>query len=268
MLHVITSSKGGVGKTTVATSLCCIFYNQNKKFKIIELDNNNSSLKYQSSDIFIEENSKSLKLKKKGEAISGMLFDLMSDETIEYIIDIGGGDDTFEILDAIKSLDIEKTYYIPTTKIKKYLSNAHDTFEYIHDPENTMFVLNQYNDLAEIRNEFKYFFGNKKMGIKAVSENFSDDKFLGIPFSDYFQIAEDDEMSILDLALISQNITEKENRSKAFEDAKGDRKKFENLLTQYWNSQEAFKVFEEIEQNFWSLSLDESEENKNTKEEK
>ena len=168
MLNVITSNKGGVGKTTVATSLCCIYYNQNKKFKIIELDNNNSSLKYKSSDIFKEKNSKSLKLKKKSEAIADMLFDLMEDETIEYIIDIGGGNDTYEVLDAIKSLDIEKTYYVPTTKIKKYLANAHHTFEYIDDPKNTMFVLNQYNDLAEIRNEFRYFFGNEKMGIKEM----------------------------------------------------------------------------------------------------
>ena len=212
MIHIITSTKGGVGKSTISVLVGCVFAQKNKKFKIIELDDNNNSLKYAKSDILNSQNIETLRLKNKDEALSNMLFDVMSDTDMDYIIDIGGGNDTFEVLDAIKSMELDKTYYIPTTRIKKYLQNSEDTFNYINDKDNTIFVLNQYANIENLKNEFLYFFGNKKAGIKPASNLFVDSNFIAIPFTNYIQIAEDDEMSIFDLAAISQTLSEDEAR--------------------------------------------------------
>jgi len=253
MLHIMTSTKGGTGKSNTAITLACILAAKNKAFKIIELDDTNNSLKYANSDFLNGENSKSLKLKNKGEAISDMLFDLMSDESIEYIIDIGGGNDTFEILDAIKSIEIEKTYYVPLLKIKKYMPNAEDTFNYIDDPDNTIFVLNQYAKLEDLKDEFLYFFGDEKKGVKKVSNYFKNNNFIAVPYSNYIQIAEDEEMTFFDLASISTDLPESEARKIFFEKAEGDRAEFFKMMTRYWNSQEAVKVLDEIVENFWNI---------------
>ena len=253
MLHVMTNTKGGTGKSNTAITLACILAAKEKAFKIIELDDTNNSLKYANSDFLNGENSKSLKLKNKGEAISDMLFDLMEDQNIEYIIDIGGGNDTFEILDAIKSIEVEKTYYIPLLKIKKYMQNAEDTFNYIDDPDNTIFVLNQYANLEDLKDEFLYFFGDEKKGVKKVSNYFKNNNFIAVPYSNYVQIAEDEEMTLFDLASISANLPEAEARKIFFEKAEGNRTEFFKMMTRYWNSQEAVKVLDEIVENFWNL---------------
>ncbi len=256
MIHVTANTKGGTGKSNTAITLACVLAAKGKEFRIVELDNNNNSLKNTNSDILNEKNSKSLKLKNKEEAISDMLFDLMDDEKMDYIIDIGGGNDTFEIIDAVKSLDLPKTYYIPILKIKKFMQNAEDTFKYIDDPENTVFVLNQYSNLSELKNEFIYFFGSKKAGVKKVSDYFKDENFIAVPYSNYFQIAEDDEMTLYDLAAISMNLSEADARKMFFEKSNGDRELFHKMRTQYVNSQEAVEVLEEISQNFWNIQDD------------
>jgi len=250
MIHVVTNTKGGAGKSAVAVLLGCVLAQKGKNFKIVELDDNNDSLVFENSEIFTQDNIKSLKLKDKEQALSDMLFDLMSDDSMDYIVDIGGGNDTFEVLDALKSTNLEKTYYIPTTRIKKYLKNAVDTFEYIKDEENTIFALNQYTNLENIKDEFLYFFGSKKMGVNPVDEKLLNSKYIPVPFSNYIQIAEDDEMSLFDLASISMQMQEDDARKIFFEEANGSREHFHQMMVRYWNSQKAAQDLLEISQNF------------------
>lgn len=246
MTFVVSNGKGGVGKTTTTTNLACVLHAQGRNFKVIELDNSNQSFIFNNSDFLTQDRAVSFKLDQKDQAISDMLFDLMSDNKLDYIIDCGGGDDTKNVLDLILPLELPKTYLIPTLKIKKYLKNAIDTFEYINDPQNTVFVLNQYNNFENIQSEFKYFFGDKEMGIKPVSPIFKTTKTIYMPFSDLFQIAEDDEQTIYDLASVSRGVGELEARQMAFELSKGDRNKFAALRTQYNNSLAAQKLFDEM----------------------
>ena len=253
MIHIIANSKGGVGKSLTSITLACVLISQEKEIKIIEIDNNQDSLKYTNSDVLSEDNIQSVKLNQKDTAIANILFDVMNDPNIHYIIDAGGGDDTFAIIDAMKDVDLPKTYYIPTLKVKKYLQNAVDTYKYINDGENTIFVLNQYQELEKIRDEFKYFFGSSKKGIKPVAPIFKDSKFIAIPWSDSFQIAEDDEMTIYDFSTIARNMSEKEARELFFKQAEGNRDKFEKSMIQYWNAIDANKDFSEIIENFWNL---------------
>ncbi len=255
MIYIIVNTKGGVGKSLTSINLACLLHAQDRNFKVVELDNNNNSIVFNNSDFLSEERAISLKLDKKDRALSDMLFDVMSDSSLDYIVDVGGGDDTLKILDAIKSVQIDKTYLIPTLKIKKYLQNALDTYEYIGDHDNTFFVLNQYNKIENIKSEFRYFFGAKEMGIKPVSPIFKTAKTIYIPYSDLFQIAEDDEQTILDLANISKDVSEAEARTTSFQLAAGDKDKFATLITQYQNSQDAQKLFEELQESTAPLFL-------------
>lgn len=253
MIYIFVNNKGGVGKSLSSINLACLLQSQNRNFKVVELDNNNTSIVFNNSDFLTEEKAISLKLDQKDRAISDMLFDVMSDSSLDYIVDVEGGDGTYKILDALKNVQIEKTYLVPTLKIKKYLKNALDTYEYINDFENTFFVLNQYQVLKNVKTEFKYFFGDKDMGIKPVSPLFKSAKAIYIPWSDLFQVAEDDEQTILDLANISRDVTEAEARATSFQLAAGDRDKFAALIAQYQNSQEAQLLFAELQESTAAL---------------
>jgi len=253
MIHIIANSKGGVGKSLTSIALACVLIAQQKKIKIIEIDNNQNSMKYKNSDVLNSENIQSITTDKKDTAVADILFDVMSDPEIHYVVDAGGGNDTYQVLDALKDIELKKTFYIPTLKIKKYLQNAVDTYTYINQPDNTIFVLNQYQNLQKIKDEFIYFFGNSKKGIKPVSPIFKDSKFIAIPWSDSFQIAEDDEMTIYDFSSIARDMGEKEARELFFKQATGDRDKFEKSMIQYWNAIDANKDFSSIVENFWNL---------------
>ncbi|MEA2017535.1 MAG: hypothetical protein U9N59_03720 [Campylobacterota bacterium] len=253
MIYAEVNDKGGVGKSLTSIVLACLLHAQNRKFKIVELDNSNNSLVFKNSDFLTEDKAISVKLDQKDNVISDMLFDIMSDPNLDYIVDVGGGDDTRKVLDILKPIELPKTYLIPTLKIKKYLQNALNTYNYIDDPSNTFFVLNQYSDIKNIKQEFRYFFGDADMGIEPVSKVFKKSQAIYMPYSDLFQIAEDDEQTILDLASISQGVSEAEARKMSFELAAGDRAKFGVLITQYNNSIKAQKLFTEIQKNAEAL---------------
>lgn len=249
MIFIITNSKGGVGKTNTGVTIGCLLHAAGRQFKLIEIDNNNSSLLFKNSKVLTKDNTKSLKIDQKDEAVTDMLFDLMSEPYMDYIVDIGGGDDTYPIAKKLKQVNRPKTWIIPTTKIKKYLQNAVATFEEINDPDNTVFCLNMYSDFSKITKEFMYFFGDSKIGIKPYSPIFAKARTIGIPFSHHFEIAADDEQTIFDLASISLETTQQEAETEFYNAAGGDREKFHKMMMMYWRSQEAAQVFAEIEQN-------------------
>lgn len=247
-IYIIVNNKGGVGKTNTAITIACLLHSAGKKFKLVELDNNNSSLLFKNSKVLPQDNIKSLKISKKDEVVSDMLFDLMDDPEMSYIIDIGGGDDA-KIVEKFKQINRPKTWIIPTTKIKKYLANAVTTHDEIGDPENTVFCLNMYSDFSKIQKEFMWFFGDSKLGIKPFSPIFAKARTIGIPFSHHFEIAADDEKTLYDLATISRETTQEEAETEFFAASGGNREQFHKMMMMYWRSQEAAQVFAEIEQN-------------------
>lgn len=248
-IYIIANNKGGVGKTNTGVTIACLLSNAGQKVKLIELDNNNESLLFKNSKVLSQDLIKSLKIDRKDEAVADMLFDLMGEPDMNYIVDIGGGDDTYPIVEKLKQVNRPKTWIIPTTKIKKYLANAVSTYNEIADPDNTIFCLNMYSDFSKITKEFIYFFGDSKIGIKPYSPIFAKARTIGIPFSHHFEIAADDEQTILDLAQISMQTSQNEAEKEFYEAADGNREKFHKMMMLYWRSQEAAQVFAEIEQN-------------------
>jgi|AMQJ01.1.fsa_nt_gi hypothetical protein len=248
-IYIIANNKGGVGKTNTAVTIACLLHAAGRKFKLIELDNNNSSLLFAKSKVMAKENIRTLKIDRKDEAVADMLFDLMSEPDMSYIIDIGGSDNTYPIIEKLKQVNRPKTWVIPTTSIRKYLANAVATHDEIGDANNTVFCLNMYSDFAKIQKEFIYFFGDTKIGIKPFSPIFAKARTIGIPFSHHFEMGADEEQTIYDSAAISRETTQEEAEAEFYNAAGGDREKFHKMMMMYWRSQEAAQVFAEIEQN-------------------
>ena len=258
MIYVIANTKGGVGKTTTAVNLACQLSYLDRDFKIVEIDNNNNSLIFSNSEI-LKDKGMTVKTDEKAKAIGGIFFNLAKNPNMDYIVDIGGGDDFHQIIESLKELDLPKTYLIPATSDKKYLTNAKDTFEEINDPSNTYFVLNRcYSD--DPKKEYIYFFGNQKLGVKPVSDIFKDAKYFTMPYSNFYQIAEDDEQTILDLALISIAKNENEITKDFMELSKGNESKFIELWETYEKSKEAAKIFLRIHANM-KMMLEKPKEN-------
>jgi MinD-like ATPase involved in chromosome partitioning or flagellar assembly len=244
--YVTVNKKGGVGKTTTSVALASALYFNEKNFRLIEIDNDVNSILYSNSSFINSQNSKSIKTNDKGEIVADIMFDTASEEDLNYIIDIGAGDNVNQVIDSFKSMTLDKTWLIPVTSDKKYLINGVTTYKLIDDPENTYFVLNKVHDIKKIKEEFLYLFGSEKMGIEPVDKIFKKAKFLLLPDSNFYQVAEDDEMTLLDLAEISITKTQDEIRREFFEIAKGDREVFHNLWMSYEKSVEAEKVWKII----------------------
>ena len=248
-IYVIVNTKGGVGKSLTSVTVASLLHEAGKKFKLIEIDDNNESLKFSSSDFLTTENTESFKVDQKDDVTADIFFDLMSDPELDYVVDLGGGNDAkvVKMLQGDDRFDI--TYIIPSLKTKKFIKNADETFELINDAENTIYLLNGYTK-EDIEEEFVYFFGSKKFAIKSASQYFDTKRYLSIPDSNAFQFAEDMEMTLLDLAGISREMTEREANDMFFQQADGNRMKYRQLRTQYLQSVEANRTFEEIKSDF------------------
>ena len=250
MIYVITNNKGGVGKSLTATVLASILADVDRNFKMIEIDDHNSSLQFSNSQILDEKNTQTIKLDKKEENIEKIFFEIMSDPSLDYIIDIGGSHNTDAVIPILKEVDFQKIWIIPVIRVKKYIKNADATAAQIDDLGNTIFLLNQYSNLESIEDDFLYFFGNKDLGIKKESKYFNANNYLAIPFTNAFQFAEDEEQTIHDLLQIANEVNPSDARKLFFEQSAGDQKEYLKLMSIYRQSKIALDIFEEIKQNF------------------
>ena len=254
MIYVVTNSKGGVGKsltsTVLASVLASVLADDDRNFKLIEIDDHNHSLQFKNSQILNKNNMQTIQLDKKEERIEKIFFEIMSDSKLDYIIDVGGSHNTDAVISIIKEVNFKKTWIIPVNRVKKYIKNADDTAAQINDPDNTIFLLNQYSNVELIEEDFLYFFGDVELGIEKESKYFDPDNYLAMQFSNAFQFAEDQEQTIFDLSQIAKELDPTQARTLFFEQANGDQKEYLNLMSMYKQSRVALNVFEEIKQNF------------------
>ena len=121
MIYVITNNKGGVGKSLAATVLASILADVDRNFKMIEIDDHNSSLQFSNSQILDEKNTQTIKLDKKEENIEKIFFEIMSDPSLDYIIDVGGSHNTDAVIPILEEVDFQKIWIIPVIRVKKYI---------------------------------------------------------------------------------------------------------------------------------------------------
>jgi len=170
--HVIVSTKGGVGKTTIALNvLPCLINQPLEKINIFEIDDNNFTK---------VENSKMNFYHVTLEKLNEILIDIELSDGIN-IIDSGGGNDTKEIIKGLKQDEINvKTFYIPTTHDFEVLNNIETTINLIkkYYPEtNIVLILNRVYEPfkeEEIKKQFMFLYGSDEYIIQKA--NFIFDK--------------------------------------------------------------------------------------------
>lgn len=165
---VIASTKGGVGKTTLATQVIPCLFQDAKEINIYELDNNNIT-KLKNSKLNIQ----TLKINNKAnDMVAGVHFDVISQSDAINIIDIGGGNDTVQVLEYIGEIAAHGfTYIVPINDDIFQLYNAQETINTIKeiDPNAPIFlVLNRCIALTEeaIKNQFIGIYGSTEWGIE------------------------------------------------------------------------------------------------------
>ena len=198
MFHVTVSTKGGVGKSTLSQQVIApfLFYKNEKKVRIIEVDDNNDSSKIlgDSKVTFID----SLKVERGNDEAQSALFNVYDGEDV--IIDAGGSGDTIEVIKSISSLGVydKCIFYIPLLKNKAGVKNALDAYNIIraeNKESKVIFILNQaksmHND--EVKDQFVYFFGDRMMGIDGIADIFKEDKnvdVISVPDTNVFDYSE------------------------------------------------------------------------------
>ena len=168
MILTVVNTKGGVGKSTIASQILpVLFRDANKKIKVYELDDNNQTF-YKNSKIEF----KTLKTEKSEEAIDEVYFDLELGEDIVNIIDAGGGNDTKVVLEAIKKAELKDVvYFIPINDDFEQFTNTKSTVELIRSFDNNSRIFLIFNrtisfEPKDIYDQFIAFFGSENYGIE------------------------------------------------------------------------------------------------------
>ena len=158
MFYVVVSTKGGVGKTTIAQQVLAPFVYQktNKKVEIIELDNNNKSNVLNDSEVL---EVKPVELHKKDEVLLNKFMEVVAEDK-DIIVDVGGGDDTKRVLEAFKELRLEDeiTFFVPVLKDLSNEKNVIDTWSLIrtwNTQAKIYFVLNRFTNEKEFSSILK-----------------------------------------------------------------------------------------------------------------
>ena len=244
-IHVLLNTKGGVGKSTLSWHVMpALFTKLGKSFKIFEIDNNNVTNVFHQSTI-IKDNTQTVKTSDKNIAAE-IIFQTMTSND-ELIVDAGGGDDALKVIEIVKSIGEAKiNWFIPLNRNLAQLKNALNTYEQINDPQNTYFILNGYTSINDIADEFLFYFGNTDMNIEGIRDQLKIQREFAIPFSNYLEIAEMQNLTIADLAKISQELTKEEAKALFFEKFQNDKQSFLRAWNDYKNSENAAQVLEQI----------------------
>ena len=150
-LHILVSTKGGVGKTTIATNIISGFLHSktNQVIDILEVDNNNVSNSLKSSTVV---NFKSFNLLQGEDKIAEHLFKVLDGKNA--VVDAGGGDDSLKVIEIVANLMMidDSVFYIPFLKNKSGMKNVIQTYKAIRlhsESAKIVFVFNQVSELKE-----------------------------------------------------------------------------------------------------------------------
>jgi cellulose biosynthesis protein BcsQ len=176
MVLTVVNTKGGVGKSTIASQvLPVLFRDTNKDIKVYELDDNNRTF-YKNSKIEF----KTLRTEKSEEAIDEVYFDLELGEDVINIIDAGGGNDTKVVLEAIKKAELKDVvYFIPINDDFEQFENTKATIELIRSFDKNSKIFLIFNraisfKIDDIKNQFIAFFGSENYGIEGRFSEIAD----------------------------------------------------------------------------------------------
>ena len=171
MNHVIVSTKGGVGKTTISSNIlpCLLKDIELSKINVFEIDNNNTTKVDKSEMNFYHVNLKDL---------SNVLVDIELNDGLN-IIDCG--DDTIDVIKGLKQDEIEvKRFYIPITHDFEVIENVKITINSIRKyyPDVEIFlILNKIFDLSNkdsIKKQFMFLYGSDEYVVDVAKDIFKE----------------------------------------------------------------------------------------------
>jgi len=175
MFYTILNTKGGVGKTTITQQIVApyLYDTTNEIVEVFEIDNNNKSDSLKDSVIM---NIVSINTQKGSEIIKDKFFEVIADDK-DVVVDAGGGEDTKEVLQVIKDLELtdEVIFFIPVLKNQANIKNVADTYKLIREwnkNSKIFFVLNMFSN----DKDFVYFFGDEKLSIEGIYSVISKDE--------------------------------------------------------------------------------------------
>lgn len=239
-LIAVVGLKGGCGKTNTSWHILpAVLQQQNQEFKIFEIDDNNSSYYFVNSNLITADKCQTVKTSDKNIVAQIVVDTIAGDQKI--LVDGGGGNDSRKAISLIKSVgdDVRKLWLIPFDRNVDNFKSAVETAELIADPQNTVFVLNGY---TADKSEFDWFY----------SKNI--DNFVEVPYSDLFHFAQEQKLTIYDLAQISQSIPKSEIKQilkdKFSKDGLLDQNKFIAKFNEYLKSEKAAELLNEVFVNF------------------
>jgi len=197
-VFVIANTKGGVGKTTIATHVLPAVF---PGCEILEIDDNNQSNIFQ--DSMSIKNFESIKLDECKDKLEEITFKLLDDTEEVLIIDCGGGNDTKEIISQIKELALDDyakvTFIIPIMNSFMQAKNAEDMTRLLKGKE-IIFAFNGVTDFSTIKDDWIFWFGNENLGVESYHEKLNKPRTITIPASPLFELAAINRMTISDFA--------------------------------------------------------------------
>lgn len=167
MIHAVANTKGGTGKSTFAFHvLCSEAARLDRDFMILEIDEKNMTSEVFHHSIILKDRSRSLSLDTTTEAIGEAIFQSIIEDK-EVIIDIGGGRDTDEVLNALAATGESIRYYVPMESEEAQIINAIETIKMIESAGGRAnLVLNRTKGWSEKDCGANDIFGNIALGIK------------------------------------------------------------------------------------------------------
>ncbi|BAK72826.1 hypothetical protein [Arcobacter sp. L] len=212
-VYVIASDKGGTGKSTIGGHALPVILNlkyPDKKINVYELDNNNTT-NYINSTLV---NFKSLKNKNEEskQAIYNIDFDAFSSPDTISIVDIAGGDETYEVLQKLQAVGLSQlTYFVVMCKDYEHIFNTINTIKGIkkYDPTaNINLILNKCTSLDQntIKKDFISIFGDESIGIPPANDLEYDNLFFIKDCNDYSILKSFHQLTLLDAYVYGKDL--------------------------------------------------------------
>lgn len=241
MIHAVTNTKGGTGKSTIAFhALCSEAARFERDFVIYELDEKNLTAEVFHQSETLRGRGKTLTLDYTVEAIGEAIFESIV-EGKEVIIDIGGGRDTDEVLDALANSGEEIRYYVPMESEEAQIANAIATIDMIEAAGGRAnLIVNRTKGWNKEDSGADDLFGNSTLGIssnRAILDRV--DKIYFIPDNPYFGHAQRENQLLLDFiqeGAISREKMKTILSNMAMQKAQESGKSSKQLFSKYWKT--------------------------------
>ena len=183
-LYVVANTKGGVGKSTIASQVMAPYLNvkHGEKVVITSADDNNKYDESLSESDILEV--KTYGLTDGIDNAEDLLYDVVQDNK-SYILDVEGGNGSAEAIKSICSLELDDhiVFVIPFFSDKSGIKNMKDTMKAIreHTEESKiLLVANKVQNINNIENEFLYFYGDEDLEIKGILPELEADKNIAL----------------------------------------------------------------------------------------